>query len=61
MSIDQLDVIAADRPIEALQGRERAVRPIGEILPLVMARYGIEGLDCHQQSPRESREFDYSI
>jgi hypothetical protein len=59
--MDQLDIVAADRPIDALKGRERAVRPIGEILPLVMARYGIEGLACHQQAPRESREFDYSI
>lgn len=56
-----IDVVGTDRRLDALECRERTVRAIGEILPLVMARYGLNNTDGHQPGSREAREFDYSI
>ena len=42
-----LDVVCTDERTDSADPRENAVRLIGEILPLVIARYGLPDPVCH--------------
>jgi hypothetical protein len=49
-----LDVVCADHPVDPVPQPESAVRAIGEILPLVMAQYGISRREFVPEVRRES-------
>ncbi|MBI3838562.1 MAG: hypothetical protein HY288_11605 [Planctomycetia bacterium] len=53
LSID-LDIVCTDRQIGAPDRRENTVRVIGEILPFVIAMYGIDPVDRQPDASRES-------
>jgi hypothetical protein len=57
-----LDVVYTDGQSTELIRQEFTVRSIGEILPFVMAKFGIDCRDRRPEAARESgNEFDYSI
>jgi hypothetical protein len=51
-----LDVVWTNRQFGPLDQEETAVRVIGEILPFVLAKYGID-----QIAPAKPRELDYTF
>lgn len=48
-----LDIVGTREPDNARERRECTVRSIGEILPLVIARYGIDPLDYPAGASRD--------
>ena len=61
MSI-HLDVVCEDPQTTALERQEKMVQVIGEILPFVLGKYGIDRSDCRFESTRRFPQgFDYSI
>ena len=48
-----LEIVGTNHRIGILDGGENTVRMIGEILPLVIARYGIEPIDRDLEVPPE--------
>jgi hypothetical protein len=59
MSIN-LDVVCVDRQITALHSQEGTVQVIGEILPFILAKYGIEQVAFPEAWQVLERQFDYS-
>ena len=61
MSI-HLDVVCEDPQTTALERQEKMVQVIGEILPFVLSKYGIDRNDCLFETTRRFPQgFDYSI
>jgi hypothetical protein len=57
-----LDVVYTDGQCTELIRQEFTVRAIGEILPFVMAKFGIGHSDRHPEAAREpDNGLDYSI
>ncbi|HEV3137450.1 MAG TPA: hypothetical protein VGZ26_06090 [Pirellulales bacterium] len=55
MSID-LDIPCIDQPVGALEFRPNTVRVIGDILPLVIAKYGLDRIDDDCEVPGQSEQ-----
>jgi len=55
MAID-LDILCIDQPIGALEFRPNTIRVIGDILPLVIAKYGLDRLDDDCELPSEAEQ-----
>ncbi len=55
MSIN-LEIVCTNQRIGILDRGENTVRMIGEILPLVIARYGIDSIDRDPEVPPESKQ-----
>ena len=47
-----LEIVCTDRQIDAFERQEITVRAIGEILPYVLAKYGIDQMDRRPELPQ---------
>jgi hypothetical protein len=60
MSIN-LEVVSVDRQIDGLHRQERKVQVIGDILPFVLRKYGIDRSDWLLEIRELPQRFDYSV